>query len=100
MGFFFFFKELCILCMYLFQKLLCFRKLFIFPSLRQSVSRAPLFQKTLYLFQPPAMFWEALGANWGTPGTWEVQTEAAAIALNQKVMDKFLKVCVEEEGPH
>ena len=46
------------------------------------------------------MFWEALGANWGTPGTWEVQTEAAAIALNQKVMDKFLKVCVEEEGPH
>ena len=86
--------------MYLFQKLLCFRKLFIFPSLRQSVSRAPLFQKTLYLFQPQAMFWEALGANWGTPGTWEVQTEAAAIALNQKVMDKFLKVCVEEEGPH
>ena len=74
--------------MYLFQKLLCFRKL-IFLSLRQSVSRAPLFQKTLYLFQPQAMFWEALGAKWGTPGPWEVEGEVAAIALNQKVMDKF-----------
>ena len=44
------------------------------------------------------MFWDALGAKWGTPGPWEVQTEAAAIALNQKVVDKFLKICVEGAG--
>ena len=62
-------------------------------------SKAALFQKILYLFQPQAMFWEALGEKWGTPGPWEAQTEAAAIALSQKVMDKFLKVFVEEEGP-
>ena len=86
--------------MRLFQELLCFKKLFIFLSLRLSVSRAPLFQKTLYLPQPQAMFWDALGAKWGTPGPWEAKTEAAVIALNQKVMDKFLKVCVEEEGRH
>ena len=64
-----------------------------------SASKAPLFQTTLYLPQPQAMLWEALAAKWGTSGPWEVQTEVAAIALNQKVMDKFLKVCVEEEGP-
>ena len=45
------------------------------------------------------MFWEALGAKWGTLGPCEAQTEAVAIALNQKVMDKFLKVCVEV-APH
>ena len=45
------------------------------------------------------MFWEALGAKWGTPGPCEVKTEVAAIALNQKVMHKFLKVCVGEERP-
>ena len=64
-----------------------------------SASKAPLFQKTLYLPKPQAMLWEALGAKWGTPGPWETQTEAAVIALNQKAMDKFLKVCIEEEGP-
>ena len=64
-----------------------------------SASKAPFFQKTLYLPQPQAMLWEALGAKWGTPRPWEAQTEAAEIALNQKVMDTFLKVCVEEEGP-
>ena len=84
--------------MCLFQEFFCFRKLFIFFSLRQSVSRAPLFRKTIYLFQPQAMFGEALGAKWGTLGPWEAQTEAVAIALNQKVMDTFLKVCVEEGG--
>ena len=45
------------------------------------------------------MLWEALEAKWRTPGPWEAQTEAAEIALNQKVMDTFLKVYVEEEGP-
>ena len=64
-----------------------------------SASKAPLFQKTLYLPQPQAMLWEALGAKWRTPGPWEVQTEAAANVVNQKVMDTFLKVYVEEEGP-
>ena len=33
-----------------------------------------------------------------TPGPWEAQAEVVAIALNQKVVDKFLKVCVEGEG--
>ena len=65
------------MCMCLLQKLFCFIK--------------------LYLSQPQAMFWEALGAKWGTPGPWEAQTEEAGIALNQKVVDKFLKVCVEGE---
>ena len=38
-------------------------------------------------------------AKWGTFGPWKAKTEAAAIALNQKVMDKFfLKVCAEGEG--
>ena len=47
-----------------------------------SDSKAPLFQKTLYLPQPQAMLWEALGAKWGTPRPWEAQTEVVAIALN------------------
>ena len=63
---------LCLLCMCLLQKPLCFRE--------------------LYLPQPQAMLWEALGAKWGTPGPWEVQTEVTGIAINQNVMDKFLKV--------
>ena len=33
-----------------------------------------------------------------TPGPWEAQAEVVAIALNQKVVDKFLKVCVDAEG--
>ena len=84
-----------------------------------SVSKAPLFPKTFYLPQPLAVCFknsfvsensiffslmQCSGRLWGqsggAPGPWEAQTEAAAIALNQKVMDKFLKVCVEEEGPH
>ena len=44
------------------------------------------------------MLWEALEAKWGTPGPWEAQAEVVAIALNQKVVDEFLKVCVEGEG--
>ena len=50
-----------------------------------------------------------MGAKWGTFGPWKAQTEAAAIALNQKVVDTFnqkvvdtffffFKVCAEEEG--
>ena len=44
------------------------------------------------------MLWDALEAKWGTPGPWEVQAEVAVVALNKKVVDKFLKVCVEGEG--
>ena len=44
------------------------------------------------------MLWEDLGAKWGTPGPWEVQTEVAVIALNPKVVGKFLKVCAQGEG--
>ena len=65
-----------------------------------SASKAPLFQKTLYLPKPQAMLWEALGAKWGTPGPWEAQTEVVAIALNQKVVDKLSKVCIEGEEAH
>ena len=65
-----------------------------------SASKAPLFQKTLYLPQPQAMLWEALGAKWGTPRPWEAQTEVVAIALNQKVVDKLSKVCIEGEEAH
>ena len=39
-----------------------------------------------------------MGAKWGTLGPWKAQTEAAAIAPNQKVVDKFFfKVCAEGE---
>ena len=44
-----------------------------------------------------------MGAKWGTLGPWKAKTEAAAIALNQKVMDNFfffLMVCAEGEGAH
>nr|XP_005907719.1 PREDICTED: ATP-binding cassette sub-family A member 3-like [Bos mutus] len=44
------------------------------------------------------MLWEALEAKWGTPGPWEAQAEVALVALNKKVVDKFLKVCAEWEG--
>ena len=43
------------------------------------------------------MLWDALEAKWGTPGPWEVQAEVAVVALNKKVVDKFVKVCVEGE---
>ena len=36
-----------------------------------------------------------VGNSWALGGT-----EVAAITLNQKIMDKFLKVCIEEEGSH
>jgi len=36
-----------------------------------------------------------LGAKWGTLGPWKVQREVAAIALNQKVVDKFFKRFVQ-----
>ena len=44
------------------------------------------------------MLQEALGAKWVTPGPWEALTEAAVIALTQKGVDKFLKVCAEGDG--
>ena len=44
------------------------------------------------------MLWEALGAKWGTSGPWEEKAEVATFTLNQKVVDKFLKVCVEGKG--
>ena len=40
------------------------------------------------------------GVKWGTFGPRKEQTEVAAIALNQKVVNKFLKVCIEGEGAH
>ena len=40
------------------------------------------------------------GVKWGTFGPWKEQTEVAAIALNQNVVNKFLKVCIEGEGAH
>ena len=57
-----------------------FKKLFIFLRLRQ------LFER----------LW---GQSGGTFGPWKAQTEAAAIAPNQKVVDKFFffKVCAEGE---
>lgn len=60
-------------------KVTLFKKLFIFFSLRQR-------------FKGFGDKWELLD-----PGR-EVQMEAAVIALNQKVVDKFLKVCVEGRG--
>ena len=44
------------------------------------------------------MLWEALETKWGTLGPWEAQAEVAVVALNQKVVDKLLKVCIEGEG--
>ena len=44
------------------------------------------------------MLWEALEAKLGTPGSWEAQVEVVVVALSQKVVDKFLKVCIEGEG--
>ena len=44
------------------------------------------------------MLWEGLGAKWGIPRAWEAQAEVVVIALNQKVVDKFLKVFMEGEG--
>ena len=44
------------------------------------------------------MLWEGLGAKWGIPGPWEAQTEAVAITLNQKVVDKFFKGLRREGG--
>ena len=32
-----------------------------------------------------------MGAKWGTPGSWEAQSKAVAVSLNQKVVDKFFK---------
>ena len=52
-------------------KVLLCKKLFIFFSLRQHLWRL-----------------------------WEAQMEVAAVTLNQKVVDKFLKVCAEGEGAH
>lgn len=66
----------CILCTRLLSKLLC-SKTFYFFSLRQCL--------------------RALGTKWGTPGPWEVQIGSAVIA-QLKVVDKFLKVCVEGRG--
>ena len=46
------------------------------------------------------MFWEALDAKWGVLKPWEGASRGGISALNQKVLDKFLKVCVEGEGAH
>ena len=45
------------------------------------------------------MFWETLDAKWGVLKPWGGTSGGGVVALNQKVVDKFLKVCVEGEGP-
>ena len=44
------------------------------------------------------MFWEAMDAKWGVLKPWEGASRGGISALNQKVLDKFLKVCVGGEG--
>ena len=44
------------------------------------------------------MFWETLDAKWGVLKPWGGASGGGVVALNQKVLDKFLKVCVGGEG--
>ena len=44
------------------------------------------------------MFWETLDAKWGVLKPWGGTSGGGVVALNQKVLDKFLKVFVEGEG--
>ena len=44
------------------------------------------------------MFWEAVDAKWGVLKPWGGASGGGVVALNQKVLNKFLKVCVEGEG--
>ena len=41
------------------------------------------------------MFWEALDAKWGVLKSWGGASGGGVVTLNQKVLDKFLKDCVE-----
>ena len=43
--------------------------------------------------------WEVLGQVQKNEKAWLMQTEAAVITLNHKVVDKFLKVCAEGHVP-
>ena len=63
-----------------------------------SALKAPLFQKNSLSFSALGNALGGFGGKVATPGPWEAQAEVVAIALNQKVVDKFLKVCVEGEG--
>ena len=46
------------------------------------------------------MLWEVLEAKWGIPKPWGGASRGGGgvVALNQKVVDKFLKVFMEGEG--
>ena len=44
------------------------------------------------------MFWETLDAKWGVLKPWGLTSGGGVVALNQKMLDKFLKVCIEGEG--
>ena len=48
------------------------------------------------------MLWEVLEAKWGIPKPWGGASRGGGgvVALNQKVVDKFLKACVEGKGAH
>ena len=62
-----------------------------------SALKAPLLQKISIFLS----LRQCSGSLWGqSGGTWEAQAEVATIALNQKVGDKFLKVCVDGEEAH
>ena len=57
----------------------------------QSVLKAPLFKKRSIFLRLRQRFERLWGQSGGTPGFWEAQMEAVAIALNQKVVEKFFK---------
>ena len=46
------------------------------------------------------MLWEVLVAKWGIHKPWGGASGGGGgvVALNHKVLDKFLKVCIEGEG--
>ena len=44
------------------------------------------------------MFWETLDAKWGVLKPWGGTRGGGVVALNQKVLDKYLKVFIEEKG--
>ena len=44
------------------------------------------------------MFWETLDAKWGVLKPWGGTSGGGVVALNQKVLDKYLKVFIEEKG--
>ena len=66
--------------------------------MHETALKAPLFKKLFIFLSLRQHFGRVCGQTSGTPGPWEVQMEVVVIALTQKVVEKFLKVCVEGEG--